>query len=180
MYNVELKARRRADVDYLDILSRIGAKPMWTDRQEDAYFLVPSGGRLKLRLEGKGRAELIYYERPNAPGMRESEYVVATLVDAPAVSRALSSALGVSVRVCKHRTLYRLEEVRIHLDDVEGLGDFIEFEAPVPLGASPARIAEAREAIELLQEAFGVRSVDIVAESYADLLGGVPDGPFEP
>ena len=110
---------------------------------------------------------------------RKSDFTVAEMTDPAVVFKILSTALGVSVRVTKNRTLYRLEEVRIHLDDIDGLGEFIEFEAPVPSTASERRVAEAREAIELLQQAFDIRPNDVVAESYADLLGGAPDGPFE-
>lgn len=132
--------------------------------QLDTYFHVPNG-RLKVREFVRG-GELIYYEREDAAGARESRYQVLPVDDAAALRRVLTAALGVRATVAKERRLWMLGTARIHVDTVQGLGTFIEFEVP----AEDA--AEAALTVEDLMAAFDLRPADCVAGSYADLLGG--------
>jgi predicted adenylyl cyclase CyaB len=165
--NLEVKARC-ADLAAAEAVMRsLGATSHWTTRQVDTYFHVPRG-RLKLREhDDRPGAELIGYERPDHGGARESAYRVVHVPDAAAMKATLAGALGVRVVVAKRRTLYTWHNVRVHLDAVEGLGTFIEFEAvlrtPEDEAASPARVAH-------LAELLDIHDADRIAGSYSDLL----------
>src|SRR3954468_3421996 len=123
--NVELKARDPHPERSLDRARALGAEDRGELRQRDTYFAV-AHGRLKLREQEPGGAELIAYERADYAEARESRYRIAPVADGAAVRDALAAALGITVVVDKRRRLLLWEGVRIHLDRVEGLGAFVE------------------------------------------------------
>ena len=125
-------------------------------------------GRLKLR-EEPGRATLIAYERPDLAGNKESRYRLVEVPEPAELRAALESTLGITVVVSKSRRLFIHEGVRIHLDRVEGLGDFIEFEGVVADGEDPARF---ETLLNSLRDSFAIRDEDLLRESYSDLLRG--------
>jgi adenylate cyclase class IV len=129
--NVELKARDAHPGQSLEACRLLGAVDHGVVWQRDTYFAVPRG-RLKLREQRPGSAQLIQYERPDHDGDRESVYRLAEVVDAGSLQASLASALAITVIVEKRRRLFFWQDVRIHLDDVAGLGAFIEFEALAP------------------------------------------------
>lgn len=165
--NIELKARCGDLARAAGAAESLGATRAGVLVQTDTYFRVPQG-RLKLR-EAAGRsAELIYYERANETRLRDSAYYVLP-TPAPAETRAaLSKALGVRGVVRKRRELWMYHNVRIHLDEVEGLGSFVEFEAVI---ASPADEAPSHERLARLTAALAIRDEDRIAGSYSDLAG---------
>ncbi|NOY05866.1 MAG: class IV adenylate cyclase [Chlorobi bacterium] len=138
----------------------------WRRRQRDTYFNVPSG-RLKLReVEGKW-GEIIFYHRADTSGARESLYRITPEPDPEGMRALLSSALGVKVTVSKTRTLYLLGSTRIHIDEVEGLGSFVEIEDVVS-GDEDEEISSRR--VEELAAHLGLDFARAVPVSYADLL----------
>jgi len=72
-----------------------------------------------------------------------------------------------AVEVRKRRAIYLHDDVRIHLDQVEGLGGFIEFEALVTESCDDA---SARAKLERLEKACQFRPEQLVEVSYSDLL----------
>ncbi len=166
--NVELKARDpNPEVTAARCLN-LGAVAAGTLNQRDVYFHT-ARGRLKLRTQDGVDGELIAYRRDDATEASESTYVQATVSDS--VSEALDAALGTTVVVSKRRRLYLWEGVRIHLDEVEGLGSFIEFEAVLP---DAGDIETARAKVARLRSELGVEEDALVGVGYADLL---MDGP---
>jgi adenylate cyclase, class 2 len=163
--NLELKARDPDPARSLQACLGLGAADHGTLHQRDTYFRSPHG-RLKLR-EEPDRATLIAYERPDLSGNKESRYRLVDVPDPDALREALATALGVTVVVSKSRRLFLHENVRIHLDRVERLGDFIEFEAVATDGEDPSAFA-AR--LDPLREHFAIREEDLLAASYSDLL----------
>jgi adenylate cyclase, class 2 len=163
--NLELKAWDRDPSGSPAVCERLGAWDEGTLTQRDTYFEVPRG-RLKLR-EEPGRATLIAYERPDLAGNKESRYRLVEVPDPAGMRAALESTLGITVVVAKSRRLFLHRNVRIHLDHVEGLGDFIEFEAVAADGEDPARFSAL---LDSLREAFGIRDEDLLCASYSDLL----------
>lgn len=142
---------------------RLGAVAAGVLLQKDTYFQVPSG-RLKLReIEGE-EAQLIHYERPENAASRWSRFTVAPVSD-PKAMEAVLCALGIRAVVSKRRELYLWQDCRIHLDEVEGLGSFLEFEV---CSAGDARSDRAR--MEALLTAFGLTEEEAIRASYADLL----------
>ena len=134
--------------------------------QIDTYFHVPVG-RLKLREINGTSAELIFYDRPDDPAARVSRYFIVPVADPAALKSLLAAALGTRAVVRKRRELYRYENVRIHLDAVENLGNFLELEAVL---SGHVGQAESRERLEHLARALGVRSEQGVAGSYGELV----------
>jgi predicted adenylyl cyclase CyaB len=161
--NVEIKARCAEPERVRTVLRERKARFAGVDQQVDTYFRV-AHGRLKLR-EGKIENALIYYQRPNEAGPKTSDVLLSAA--SPGLKETLAGALGVLVAVEKWREIYYLENVKIHIDQVEGLGSFAEIEAAGDENADrSALLAQCRD----LMEAFGIREEHLVAESYSDLL----------
>ena len=164
--NLELKARCTDLAAAATAAESLGATRQGLLVQTDTYFHVPHG-RLKLREHEGGRAELIAYSRPDHPQFRSSEYQVVPVSNPIELKSALATALGVRGEVRKHRELYLWHNVRIHLDDVSGLGTFIEFEAVLEPGESEV---ESLGRLEVLTRALKIQPGDRIAVSYSDLL----------
>ena len=168
--NVELKARRE-DLDGTAARCvELGAEDRGVLHQRDTYFLAQSG-RLKLRDQGADGAELIAWGRPDQFEPVQSTYVLAPVSAPEPMREALEYALGAPVVVVsKRRRLFVWDGVRIHLDEVDGLGRFIEFEAVVESGSGAEAIAAAHEKVARLRGELAVSDRDLVAVGYADLL----------
>lgn len=141
----------------------IHAEPRGLLIQEDTYFQVPHG-RLKLREFPDGSSELIAYERPNQQGQRWSNYRRITITTATDLKHALADTLGVACVVKKKRHLFLMPGARIHIDQVEGLGSFLEFEVTTEDASLAPHL------MSQLRESFNVADVETIAGSYADLL----------
>jgi len=125
---------------------------------------------LKLRKLGDGSGELIQYDRDDSRGPKESRYVVFRTADPAGLKEVLEKALGIRAVVRKRRTVYLFGKTRIHLDQVEGLGSFIELE--VVLG--PGQDAQYGSAVaEDLMLKLQVEKEDLVAGAYVDLITSV-------
>ncbi|HVW18206.1 MAG TPA: cytidine deaminase [Solirubrobacteraceae bacterium] len=176
MRNIELKAHDRDPARTLELALALGAADEGDIVQRDTYFAA-GRGRLKLREEtrsarlGGATAELIAYRRPDGERPRVSEYERAPVADAGATLAALEAAHGTLVTVRKRRRLLLWEGVRIHLDDVDGLGTFLELEAVAP---ERSDLSAEREKVARLRAALEVDDAALVASSYSDLL---LDGP---
>jgi len=168
--NVELKARDPDPRRSLAACEALGAKPQGVLLQRDTYFYAP-GGRLKLREEEGAVPHLIAYERPDLEGQRESRYRIVAVEQAEELKAALRSVLGVKVVVTKERRLFLWEEVRIHLDHVDGLGEFIEFEAVAP---AESDLSYEEVQVAALRKLFEVDEADVIGGSYCDLMGQRP------
>jgi homotetrameric cytidine deaminase len=169
--NLELKAH---DLDPDATGARclaLGATDAGVLRQTDTYF-VARRGRLKLRVEeGALGGELIAYRRDDATEEIQSGYVLAAVAAPEALAEALDAALGTVVVVSKRRHLFLWEGVRIHLDEVDGLGSFVEFEAVLP---DAGDLATAHAKVDRLRTELGITADALVAVGYSDLL---IDGP---
>ena len=164
--NIELKARC-PDLDAArDAAQRLGAQFAGTLEQRDTYFVVPRG-RLKLRQTASRGAELVAYARENSAAVRGSDYRLVVVPDPAALVAALEASLGVRGDVVKTRELWMWRRVRIHLDRVERLGTFLEFEAVLDPGEPDD---EGHRKIAALREALHVRDPDLIGTSYSDLL----------
>ena len=165
--NVELKAR---DPDPARTLAAALALDGVEDRgvlvQRDTY-LRTHRGRLKLREEEGATAHLIAYARADEAQARTSAYVLADVSDPGVTLLALDAALGTEVVVEKERRLLLWRDVRIHLDRVAGLGDFVELEAVAPEASD---LAAEHEKVAFLRDALSIASHHVEATGYAALL----------
>ncbi|HEY5311230.1 MAG TPA: class IV adenylate cyclase [Pirellulales bacterium] len=164
--NIELKARLGSLAAARQVAVQVATEHLGIQRQVDTYF-GSRDGRLKLREIDGRQAQLVWYERPDQPSAKLSNYILAA-VDSPAeVKRALAHACGTRVVVEKQREVFLADNVRIHLDQVAGLGDFIEFEAV--LGPQVSAI-EGHRQVAALALRFGIADEMRIQASYADLL----------
>lgn len=164
--NVEIKARIESVQALLPRAQAVtGAAPQ-TILQDDTFFAC-AHGRLKLRDFGAGRGELIHYERPDTAGPKRSDYVRVPTHDPAALREALGRAHGVIGRVRKTRWLLMHGATRIHLDRVDGLGDFVELEVVLRAGQ---RDADGAAVAGSLLGRLGIEASQCVAGAYLDLL----------
>jgi predicted adenylyl cyclase CyaB len=164
--NVEIKAKIR-DLPQLRARAQSIADSGPFEIQQDDTFFACHNGRLKLRIFSKSQGELIFYKRDNSPNPKESRYVVTPTSTPYELRETLVLALGECGRVRKQRTLFLAGKTRIHLDEVEGLGAFMELEVVLSDGETVARGIEI--AHEIMQQ-LGVSDRDLVDRAYVDLL----------
>jgi adenylate cyclase len=166
-HNIEIKARVGDPVAMRRLVASIAERGPEILHQEDLFFPCRDG-RLKLRTFAPDRGELIHYRRPDGPEPEESDYLIAPTAEPGRLGGLLSRALGSRGVVRKVRTVYHVGATRIHLDEVEGLGSFIELETVLSPGRS--RDDGRREASRLMDR-LGIGPDDLVAKAYIDLLG---------
>ncbi|HRA47526.1 MAG TPA: class IV adenylate cyclase [Thermomicrobiales bacterium] len=169
--NLELKAACTvADHDRIVALLAERETEIVELNQVDRYYAVPNG-RLKMRWIGAEEAELIRYHRPNATGVRLSTYHRLSLNPAQAdiLDAMLFELFGEKVIVRKIRKFGILGHTRIHLDAVDGLGEFVELETV--LGDGPNAENVSRAEYENVVQLLGLICLKPIAGSYSDLLG---------
>jgi adenylate cyclase, class 2 len=164
--NVEIKAKTN-NIGFLqNKLEEMGANYKGCDHQIDTYFHCENG-RLKLR-EGKIENSLIFYQRSNQKGPKDSHVSMTTLSADSKIGEVLKSSYGVKVVVDKKRHIYFIDNVKFHVDEVEGLGSFAEIEAIDYEG----NIGQEKllEQCQHYQNELLIGEDDLVDCSYSDLL----------
>ncbi|MHB2150140.1 class IV adenylate cyclase [Calditrichota bacterium LG25] len=164
--NIEIKAHF-ADLEKGRLKAEaLGARFAGNDHQIDTYFKVERG-RLKLRQSALSGNFLIPYLRPDDHSAKKSDYLLLPVENAQSARNLLAQMFGIRLIVEKERTIYLWENVRIHLDCVKGLGNFLEFEAVVDDEHS---IETCQEQVQWLFKHFEIDRADLIGESYSDLL----------
>ena len=163
--NVEIKARATSFAQQLTIAETLTDAPCEIIYQEDTFFNV-THGRLKLRVFEDQRGEVIFYDRVDDGRIRSSQYIISKTSDPETLKAALIFSLGSAGIIRKTRRLYRIGPTRIHLDEVEGLGQFIEFEYVLKEGEDRMR---GEITVKDLIEKFHVTPADIIPNAYIDL-----------
>lgn len=163
--NLELKSRVADPVALRRRVDASGAALQGAERQLDRYFRVPAG-RLKLRESSRDGAHLIFYLRPEDGPVREARFHRLPVPEPAGLARTLAAMLGEAGVVEKEREVWWRDDVRIHLDRVAGLGDFLEFEARVDRIGSRD---EAAARLERLAAELGVQPADVVGGSYGEM-----------
>lgn len=164
--NIEIKARLASLAAVESLAAALSGKEPVAIAQDDTFFACPDG-RLKLRAFSDGTGELIFYRRADDTGPKESFYVISPTSSPDTLRDALGLAYGVIGRVRKQRLLFMAGRTRIHLDRVEGLGEFLELEVVLRDGESAeAGMAEARELLASLR----ITPEQLVSGAYLDLL----------
>jgi predicted adenylyl cyclase CyaB len=164
--NLEIKAVDPDPSATLQAALDLGAEDHGVLHQRDTYFHAVTG-RLKLREAPPRTPELIAYARAELAGPKVSHYRVVAVADHLALIDALTDSLGVRCVVEKTRRLLRWRNVRIHLDRVAGLGEFVELEA---VATSPGGLEVQRDRVRELCAALGIADERLVARGYADLV----------
>jgi predicted adenylyl cyclase CyaB len=164
--NIEIKASTGRQQFIREYLLKAGADCKGTDVQTDTYFVVPSG-RLKLR-QGAIENNLIWYERPNQAGATQSDFLLTPVANGEELKSILQKALGIKVTVIKKREIYYIGNVKFHIDELEGLGHFVEIEAGNKTADVP--VEKLQEQCRFYMKEFGIKDEDLLAGSYSDML----------
>jgi len=167
--NIEIKAMASEEQQgkIREILKENNAKFIGTDNQKDIYFKNGSG-RLKLR---KGDIEnyLIYYKREDEADLKKSEVVIfnnqGRIGELEKITRETHEVL---IEVDKTREIYFIENVKFHIDNVSGLGRFIEIEAI----SHENLISEEklRERCNYYKTLLEIKNENLIKNSYSDML----------
>lgn len=162
----EIKARCPDPQAIRAILQARHATFRGTDRQRDTYFRV-NRGRLKLR-EGQIENYLVYYEREDQAGPKQSDVILYPSTSGSALKEILTQSLGILVVVEKQREIYFIDNVKFHIDTVTDLGSFVEIEAIDADGSRGKEklLAQCQSFLEL----FRIAEDDLIAVSYSDLI----------
>lgn len=164
--NVEIKASCSNPEFIRNYLFTKNAKFIGTDRQIDTYFNV-TNGRLKLR-EGVIENNLIFYERNNQPGPKSSFFNLIKISDPNGLKEVLKNSIGIKMIVTKKREIYYIGNIKFHIDEVDELGSFVEIEAGNIL--VDLTELELTEQCNFYLKEFGIKTKDLIAESYSDML----------
>lgn len=164
MQNIEFKAELRNVSAARRQCKLLGAEFVGEIRQVDTYFRL-TDGRLKKREAIGEPVEWIFYHRPDRVSPRMSNYTILT--DAQAKRRWGAHSLKPWLSVAKTRELWMIGDVRIHLDAVDELGAFIEFEAMV---SKRFDVKLCHLAINELREKMNTVLGEPISVSYADLM----------
>lgn len=163
---VEFKARCADPAETFGRISQVGARHQGRDHQIDTYFDV-ADGRMKLR-RGTIETTLIHYRRDDRSGPKDSQVTLHTPADGHSLLEVLRAGLDVLVVVDKHRDIFWCENVKLHVDQVTGLGGFLEVEA-IDHDGTIGREQLQHQCLQWLDE-LGVGHDDLVSHSYSDLL----------
>lgn len=166
--NIEIKARCSNHEKIRTILRDRNAFFKGLDHQVDTYFKV-SKGRLKLR-EGIIENDLIFYNRENKKGPKQSDVIFYTVEPGSTLKSVLLNSHEVLVVVDKKREIYFIENIKFHLDNVDQLGTFVEIEAiGRDITADTEKLLnQCKEYLEL----FAIDEADLISVSYSDMILG--------
>jgi len=164
--NYEFKARVGKLKELEQKLMEINPVYKGEDNQVDTYFNVPAG-RLKLR-EGQIENALIYYERPDISGARQSDVLLYKHNPDKSLKDILTRIHGIRVIVNKKRRIYFVENVKFHFDIIKELGTFIEVEASDKNGT--VGLEKLKEQCDKYSSFFGLEQSDFIKKSYSDML----------
>lgn len=164
--NVEIKAKC-SDASFIrHYLLSNDADFNGTDEQIDTYFNAHNG-RLKLR-EGNIENNLIFYERTNQAGPKNSHFQLVKIEDAKGLKDVLTKSNGIKVVVKKKREIYFIKNVKFHIDEVPGLGSFVEIEAGnVLVDLSELQL---KKQCDFYLKEFRITTEDLIEVSYSDML----------
>lgn len=164
--NIEIKAKCLDQAKIRSMLLDKNADAKGMDHQIDTYFIVPKG-RLKLR-EGNIENFLVYYERDDKEGPKESRILLLKNEPGSALKEILLKTQEVLAVVDKRREIFFIDNVKFHLDMVEGLGTFMEIEAIDNDGS--IGIEELQKQCRHYMDLFGINEEDLLSVSYSDLM----------
>lgn len=165
--NIEIKAQCSNPEFIKDWLKKNNGDFKGTDWQTDTYFNV-SSGRLKLR-EGNIENALIYYERENTASPKLSKVELMQLPDGTEqLKKILTQSNGIKVVVKKKREIWFIDNVKFHLDEIDGLGSFVEIEAIDANGELGVEYIQ--QQCKEYMHYFNINDTDLLTHSYSDLL----------
>ena len=166
MKNLEIKANCKDLKRIVSILNSLNVKFLSEGFQRDTYFKV-SRGNLKLRENNNGEDYLIWYKRRKKAEPKLSEYYIYQTQKSQNLKNFLKNAFGEKIIIEKVRKIYLYKNVRVHLDRVKGLGNFIELEAVL---SKDGMDKESKENMNFLVEKLCINKEDLSKSSYSEII----------
>ncbi|XP_078052409.1 uncharacterized protein LOC144478418 [Augochlora pura] len=168
MRNIEIKAKISDPEITIALTKKLTDSECKIIKQHDTFFKVAEG-RLKLREFEDGSGELLYYKRSNTLGPKLCDYKKTSLNPeaCTGIKNILTESNGRLGVVKKIRKLYMVGQTRVHIDDVEGLGSFMELEVVL---SDDNTIEEGQKIAEDLMTKLKIEKEDLIANAYIDLL----------
>ncbi len=167
MENIEIKARIEDPDQIRELVKELDHTFIGIDHQIDTYFKT-TNGRFKLRESSLSGPYLIFYLRDNISGPKSSVYQKLPVADAKGLKDLLKEMQGIHTIIEKNREIYLYKNIRIHLDEVKKLGNFLELEAVMDEKYSNKKVETGK--VECLMEKFGIKNEDLIGESYENLM----------
>lgn len=165
--NIEIKAKCFHPQQVEAFLLQHHAKFIGVDEQKDIYFNVHHG-RLKLR-QGNIENNLIFYNRPNQEGPKQSNFLLVPVADGNAMQQILSASLGIKIIVEKKRKIFFIENVKFHIDEVKNLGSFVEIEAGNK-NFPDKTVNQLQQQCNAYMQQLGIKNEDLISNSYSDMF----------
>ncbi|KAA3595959.1 MAG: class IV adenylate cyclase [Calditrichaeota bacterium] len=164
--NIEIKAKIN-NLKKLQILAeKISDTSCEIQYQKDIFYQSKKG-RLKLRIINSEIGNLISYFRPDTKKAKQSNYKIFKTENPNSLQGILSESLEEIVTVKKKRLIYLVGQTRIHLDEVENLGNFMEIEVVLKPNQDSQ---EGHKIAKDLMEKLEIKSEDLISCAYADLI----------
>ena len=163
--NIEIKARINDYDKVKRLVENLCPTLIQTEQQEDTFFNTPKG-RLKLR-ETNGESAIMYYDRSNSFEPKQSDIAISFTNNPDSLKSVLSKSNGIRGIVKKKRILFKYGQTRIHLDDVDGLGKFIELEVVLK---SDQTSKDGETIAYNLMNRFDIQKTDLIDVAYIDLI----------
>lgn len=167
--NIEIKARINSASDFerkIKIAKDLTQQTGEIIKQHDVFFNAKSG-RLKLRYLENTKSQLIHYDRPDIAGPKLSKYNKVEVDEPDVMQKILADSVGIKGVVKKVRQLFLHKQTRIHLDQVENLGNFLEFEVCLK---PEQTLNEGQQIAEGMMKIFEIADKDLMTFAYLDEL----------
>ncbi|MFG0275326.1 MAG: class IV adenylate cyclase [Phycisphaerales bacterium] len=164
MQSLEFKAELRDPEIARAVCRRLGAVQVGRQSSVDTYFRV-ANGRLKKREAAGDPVEWVFYHRPDRTKPKLSHFTIYS--EQQARERFGAAPLPVWIVVRRTREIWLKDWVRINLDEVDGLGWFLEFETLV---SRDRELSRCQDAIASLRPKFAPILGEPLSTGYAELL----------
>ncbi|HAY34368.1 MAG TPA: class IV adenylate cyclase [Ignavibacteria bacterium] len=161
--NYEIKCRVRNLIKLKKLLLSDKSYTYSEESQKDIYYKVKEG-RLKLRIINFSIANLIFYKRTDKRKIRTSEYILSRTNDFRQLENILNSQFETLTVVSKQRNIFIKDNIRIHLDKVKRLGEFLEIEIIYK------DLKSAKKLMDFYINFLDLNGEDFIKNSYSDLL----------
>lgn len=119
--------------------------------------------------QGNIENNLIYYERSNQSGPKPSYFQLVQVKDSNILLDMLTRAIGKKIVVDKKRKIFFIENVKFHIDEVVGLGFFVEIEASNLLHPEKTE-QELQAQCTAYMDALNIHEEELLQYSYSDML----------
>ena len=145
-------------------IHRFKNKHHFLEVQKDIYYYKVDGKRLKLRIINNEYGHLVYYDRKDSRNKRVSKYFLSDTKNPFELDKILRKFFKVQLVVNKTREIYTVKNLRIHLDRIQAVGIFLEFEIIYK------SLGEAKILMKELMKYFNIKRSDLIKDSYSDLI----------